>query len=212
MIGSLRGVLLDRTARSDHCGELLVEAGGVGYRVTVPATALARIGEPGTAVFVHVHTHVREDAIVLYGFPSRDERAAFEALIGAHGVGPALALALLSVHTPAALRRIVATEDVDALCLVPGIGRKTASRLLIELKARLDLELDLDVGGPVPAAPGPPGAAGAGPPGARQEVRAALAGLGYGHDEVREALAVLPAEGDTPELLRLALRQLAGSR
>jgi Holliday junction DNA helicase RuvA len=208
VIGSLRGVVLDRIARSDHAGELLVEAAGVGYRVVVTGGALARIGEPGSLVFVHVHTHVREDAIVLYGFPSRDERACFEALIGAHGVGPAVALALLSVHSPAALRRAVATDDVDALCLVPGIGKKTASRLLIELKARLDLDLD----GPALEVAGAAGGVPPGPAVARQEVRAALAGLGYGHEEVRDALAVLPPDGEAPELLRLALRQLAGSR
>jgi Holliday junction DNA helicase RuvA len=208
MIGSLRGVVLDRVARSDHAGELLVEVAGVGYRVVVPGSALARMGELGAPVFVHVHTHVREDAIVLYGFATRDDRACFEALIGAHGVGPAVALALLSVHSPAALRRAVATDDVDALCLVPGIGKKTAIRLLIELKTRLDLDLD----GPAPDVFGVATAAPPAPAVARQEVRAALAGLGYGHEEVRDALAVLPSDGDAPELLRLALRQLAGSR
>ena len=88
-----------------------------------------------------VHTHVREDAIVLFGFASRDERDCFEALIATHGVGPAVALAILSVHSPSHLRRAIASDDVDALTLVPGIGKKTAARLLIELKARLDLDL-----------------------------------------------------------------------
>ncbi len=166
------------------------------------------MGELGAAVFVHVHTHVREDAIILYGFASRDERACFEALIGAHGVGPAVALAMLSVHAPAALRRAVASDDVDALCLVPGIGKKTAIRLLIELKARLDLDLDE----PALSLVGAGGVTASGPAAARQEVRAALAGLGYGHDEVREALGALPAEGTVEDLLRLALRRLAGSQ
>ena len=209
MIGSLRGVLLDRSLRSDQPGgEALVEAGGVGYRLTVPAGTLARLGEAGTPVFLHVHTHVREDAIVLYGFATRDERACFEALIGAHGVGPAVALALLSVHSPAALRRIVAADDLDGLVLVPGIGKRTATRLLLELKARLDL----DIGGPELAAVRPDETNGAGPPNTRREVRAALAGLGYGQDEVREALGVLPPDGTVEDLLRVALRQLAGSR
>ncbi len=116
--------------------------GGVGYRVLVPSGALGQIGWPGSPAFLHVHTHVREDAIILYGFPSRDERACFEALIGAHGVGPAVALALLSVHSPAALQRAVLADDADALMLVPGVGKKTAIRLLVELKARLDIDLD----------------------------------------------------------------------
>jgi Holliday junction DNA helicase RuvA len=211
MIGSLRGVLLDRTTRSDHAGEVLVEVGGVGYRVVVPAGTLSLLGELGGPAFLHVHTHVREDAIVLYGFAGRDERACFEALIGAHGVGPAVALALLSVHSPAALRRAVATDDADALCLVPGIGKKTASRLLIELKARLDLDLEE----PALAAVGSSSSSrrgSGGPLAVRQEVRAALASLGYGADEVREALVALPEDGSVEDLVRLALRQLAGSR
>ena len=210
MIGSLRGTVLERLARSDHVGELLVEVGGVGYRVMVPGGALVRFGELGAQVFVHVHTHVREDAIVLYGFAAREERACFELLIGTHGVGPAVALALLSVHSPAALRRAVAMEDSDALCLVPGIGKKTASRLLVELKSRLDLDLDLDE--PALAVVGGTGGAMPASAAARQDVRAALVGLGYGHEEVRDALAVLPADGAAPDLLRVALRQLARSR
>jgi Holliday junction DNA helicase RuvA len=208
MIGSLRGVVLDRAARSDSAGEVLLEVGGVGYRVIVPGGTFMRMGELGAAAFVHVHTHVREDAIILYGFASRDERACFEALIGTHGVGPAVALAMLSVHAPAALRRAVASDDVDALCLVPGIGKKTAIRLLIELKARLDLDLDE----PALSLVGAGGVAASGPAAARQEVRAALAGLGYGHDEVREALGALPVDGTVEDLLRVALRRLAGSQ
>ena len=100
MIGSLRGLLLDRSAR----GEVLVEVGGVGYRVQVATPTLAALGaELGSTVFLYVHTHVREDALVLYGFATADERQCFEALLGAHGVGPAVALAILSVHSPAAL-------------------------------------------------------------------------------------------------------------
>jgi Holliday junction DNA helicase RuvA len=209
MIGSLRGVLLDRFVKPEQpSAEVLVEAAGVGYRLVVCGAALARLGEVGGPVFLHVHTHVRDDAIVLYGFPTRDERACFEVLIGAHGVGPAVALALLSVHSPAALRRLVATDDLDGLTLVPGIGKRTATRLLVELKARLDLDLD----GPPLVAVGAPGADGGGSATARGEVRAALAGLGYGHDEVREALGMLPPEGTVEDLLRVALRQLAGSR
>lgn len=208
MIGSLRGVLLERVVRSDHpSGEVLVEVGGVGYRVHVAAAALARLGELGSPVFLHVHTHVREDAIVLYGFPTRDERVCFESLIATHGVGPAVALALLSVHSPVALRRAVATDDAPALTLVPGIGAKTASRLLIELKTRLDLDLDEPllsvVGG---------GDDHGRSPNPRAEVRAALAGLGYGPEEVRQVVGALPDDGPVEDLLRRALRQLAGAR
>ena len=212
MIGSLRGVLLDRSPR----GDVLVEVGGVGYRVVVPTGTMSAMGELGSPVFLHIHTHVREDAIILYGFGSREERACFEALIGAHGVGPGLALAILSVHSPAGLRRALFTDDLDALTIVPGVGKKTAARLLVELKSRLDLpELDsglVTVGeGQSGVGPGGFGALG-GPGGGRAEVRAALAGLGYGVDEVREAVRTLPEEGEVSELLRLALRTLAAAR
>jgi Holliday junction DNA helicase RuvA len=196
VIGSLRGVVIDR----DEVGEVLVEAGGVGYRVTVPTSTLVSL-ELGAPAFLHVHTHVRDDAIVLYGFASRDQRRCFEALVGAHGVGPALALAILSAHSPASLQRAVLADDIEALVLVPGVGRKTAARLLIELKARLDLP-DLGAG---------PSAAGRNGGGVRAEVRAALAGLGYGPDEVRQVLQSVPDEGATEEVLRAALRELAAT-
>jgi Holliday junction DNA helicase RuvA len=133
VIGSLRGRLVERTMT----GQVLVEVGGVGYVALVPSGTLARLGQPGSEAFLHVSTQVREDAITLYGFSTRDERVCFEALLGAQGVGPALALAVLSVHGPDALRRALAEDDVDALCLVPGVGKKTAARVLLDLKARL---------------------------------------------------------------------------
>lgn len=202
MIGSLRGVLLEVLEGP----ALLVEVGGVGYRVAVTAGTAASV-EVGGPVFLHVHTHVREDAIVLYGFPDRDARGCFEALLGAHGVGPSLALAILSVHSPAALRRAVLGGDVEALTLVPGVGRKTAARLLIELEPRLGRE-----GAALVAVGGGNGSGSGGADGAIAEVRAALAGLGYGPDEVRSVLRGLPADGEVEDLVRAALRELAGSR
>lgn len=201
MIGSLRGRLLDRRA-----DEVIVEVGGVGYTVVVAPTTTVALGDMGEEVFVWVHHHVREDAQTLYGFAGRDERTTFAALIGAHGVGPSLALAILSVHPPAALARILADDDVAALCLVPGVGKKTAARLLVELKARLHIPengvaLSGDGGG------NGAGAAAAGPPSPHRDVRDALAGLGYSPDEIRTAVAGLPDDGDTSSLLRDALRR-----
>ena len=200
MIGSLRGTLVARSPR----GEVVVEVGGVGYRATVAPGTLAALGQPGDTVVLHTHLHVREDALTLFGFASRDERDCFEALIGAHGVGPALALAILSVHGPTDLRRTLAEGDLDALTLVPGVGRKTAARLLIELKSRLD------VPGLEPAAAAVLGNGGDRSP--RADLREALAGLGYGTDEVGAVLRELPAEGAVEDLLRQALRLLAAAR
>ena len=206
MIGSLRGTIVHRSAR----GEVLLEVGGVGYRVTVPPATMAHLGELGATALVHTHLAVREDSLTLFGFATRDERDCFEALIGAHGVGPALALAILSVHGPAPLRQILADGDLDALCLVPGVGRKTAARLMIELKSRLDLPDD-DLEAAV-AANGDGNGHGNGSVSSRAEVRAALAALGYEHDEIHGALRDLPAEGGVEDLLRRALRLLGARR
>jgi holliday junction DNA helicase RuvA len=195
MIGSVRGTIVERTTT----GELLIEVGGVGYRVNVPVRVVPTM-DPGTNAFLFTHLHVREDAMVLFGFPSRDERDTFEALIAATGVGPKLALAIMSVHTPNTLRRCLADDDLDALMLVPGVGKRTAQRLLIELKARLELP-DLDLT-----------AASGGMSTPRSEVRDALVGLGYSPDEVRGVLGQLADDGTVEELLRDALRVLAGSR
>jgi Holliday junction DNA helicase RuvA len=197
MIGSLRGVLVNRPAP----GEVIVEVAGVGYRASVPTSLLAGLGGPGSEVFLHVHTHVREDAIVLYGFSHADERRCFEALLGAHGVGPSLALAILSSMSPAALSAAVLEDDVDTLCLVPGVGKKTAARLLLELKARLDL--------PTLGGDGPGGGSVASP---RGEARAALVELGYGPDEIRGAMDAVSDDSSVEEMVRSALRELVRSR
>ncbi|HUR78732.1 MAG TPA: Holliday junction branch migration protein RuvA [Acidimicrobiales bacterium] len=203
MIGSLRGQILDRNTG----GELLVEVGGVGYRVLVPPRTLVAAGELGDPVFLHVHTHVREDAIVLYGFATSDERVAFESLLSAHKVGPALALAVLSHLTPTALRHAVATDDIDALCAVPGVGKTTAARLVLDLKNKLTL--DADPAATLAALNGDVGVTN----GARSDVRNALANLGYGPDEISFAVRDLPDENDdASDLLRTALKTLATAR
>jgi Holliday junction DNA helicase RuvA len=196
MIGSLRGAVLERTDDAT----VLVEVGGVGYLVSVTPRTLAEL-EPGSTAFLHVHHHIREDAQQLFGFLHRDERSTFQVLIATHGIGPALALAILGTHSPSALVDIVATSDQAALTLVPGVGKKTAERLLIELRNRLNLPM-LD---PVSAG----GSAGGTVVG---DVREALAGLGYGPDEVRDALRELPSSADASTLLRDALKLLGAKR
>jgi len=207
VIGLLRGALVDRSPR----GEVTIEVGGVGYRVTVAPATLAALGEPGGTVVLHTHLHVREDALDLFGFASRDERDCFEALLGAHGVGPALALAILSVHRPDDLRRALDDGDLDALTLVPGVGRKTAARLMLELKSRLHLPDDDLTSAPL-AGNGHGNGHGSGVRSVRADLREALAALGYGTDEVGAVLRELPPEGDVEDLLRSALRLLAAAR
>ena len=196
MIGRLRGHLLESEGNM-----VTLDVGGVGYEVAAPLGTLGRAtADAAGAVTLHVHTHVREDAIVLYGFAHADERRCFEALLGAHGVGPALAMAILSALTPAALSTAVIEDDVDTLCLVPGVGKKTAARLLLELKARLDL----------PVLDGPTGGAATGT--ARADARAALVELGYGAEEIAAALEGADPGAGAEDLIRAALRDLAGRR
>ena len=195
MIGTLRGVLQERL----EDGQVLVEVAGVGYRVTVTPTTSVSVGEVGQEIFLHIHHHFRESDQTLFGFLSRQERRCFETLLSAHGVGPSLALAVLGVHGPNELVRLIAEEDVSSLCLVPGIGKKTASRLLIELKDSLDISAELDAVNT---------GTGADRRSVMVEVQEALGGLGYSLEEIRPVLADLA--GDDPSvLLREALQRLA---
>ena len=195
MIGSLRGLLMDK----DREGEVIVEVGGVGYRVSVNPGTFAELPEIGSDVFVHIHHHIREGDQQFYGFATLAERKCFESVIGAHGVGPALAMAVLATLPPDELGLAVATNDVDALCLVPGVGKKTAQRMVLELKNRLEIsafdngELEVDNLG-VSTALG--------------DVRDALAQMGFGTDEVRRAVEGIEGD-DTSIMLRVALQRLA---
>ena len=195
MIGSLRGLLMDK----DREGEVIVEVGGVGYRVSVNPGTLAELPEIGSDVFVHIHHHIREGDQQFYGFATLAERKCFESVIGAHGVGPALAMAVLATLPPDELGLAVATNDVDALCLVPGVGKKTAQRMVLELKNRLEIyafdngELEVD-NLSVSTALG--------------DVRDALTQMGFGTDEVRRAVEGIEGD-DTSIMLRVALQRLA---
>lgn len=199
MIGSLRGELLDRSDSG-----ALIEVRGVGYRVQATPSTLAALGTVGSEVFVHVYHHIREDSQTLFGFVDSDGREVFETLLGTHGVGPALALAILGVHSPSSLRRIIAEDDVAAMCLVPGVGKKTAQRLMIELKSRLgSFESESSTASL--------GDTTNGDPDVRRDVRDALAGLGYSPEEIASATSDLPTVEDASEGIRLALQRLAGS-
>lgn len=194
MIASLRGTVLER----DGAGTVVIEVSGVGWTVHVTPATLAEL-EPTSPAFLHVHHHIREGAQSLYGFATREERRTFEVLLTAHGIGPALALAVLACHSPSALVDIVASDDAAALTAVPGIGRKTAERMLIELKGRL-AEVGAGIGGRTTG--GHPVA----------DVREALAGLGYSTDEIRAALREVGDAESAESALRAALALLGARR
>lgn len=196
MIGSLRGIVVERLGGD----AVLLEVGGVGYVVHVTPRTLGEL-EPTSTAFLHVHHHVREDAEMLYGFAQRDERRTFQVLIDTHGIGPSMAMAILATHSPHALVDIVAGGDVAALTLVPGVGKKTAERLLVELRDKLDVPV-LD---PVT----PDSAVGSGRVG---DVRDALTALGYSPDDVRQVLRDVSVGDDAEKMLRDALALLGARR
>jgi Holliday junction DNA helicase RuvA len=211
MIGSLRGTIIERDAMLDKgSAEVLVEVMGVGYRVTVTSATLSRL-VPNDETMLHIHHHLWEADQKLFGFSTRDERNAFEGLLGAHKVGPALALAIIGTYPPAELAQVLATDDIDSLCEVPGVGKKTAQRLLVDLKSSLVLPVVGSEDG-VPIDLTSAGTAGA----ALADVREALANLGYGTDEIKKAVAGLETDAltdpaaDSGALLKQALRVLAG--
>jgi len=194
MIASLRGQLLDRSTD----GTAIVEVAGIGYEVSMTSRSLSTLTTDGES-FLYVHHHIREDNLQLFGFVSMLERATFRILIATHGVGPSLALAILETHSPHALVDAVATSDVNALTMVPGVGKKTAERLLVELRSRLSLpEID------APATSTSTSSI--------REIRAALEQLGYGPSEVVSATAELAADVDVSDGLRAALAFLGAQR
>lgn len=185
MIGRIRGTLVGRSA-----SEALVDVAGVGYEIAMPGRDLGALPALGEEVVVHTHLHVREDLLALFGFATVQARDLFRELITVNGVGPKLALAILATLTPDRLRMALVSEDVDALVAVPGIGKRSAQKLILDLRARLDLEPVLSGGG------------------ALAEVRDALEGLGYGSPEIRDVLSGLDADGRVDDLLRSALQRL----
>lgn len=203
MIASLRGRLLEKSA-----GACVVEAGGVGYLVSVSTHTARTLPEAGAEVFLLTHQVVREDALMLFGFAEADERRLFELLLGVSGVGPKVALAVLSGLAPAALARAIRDEHVAALVAIPGIGRKTAERLVVELRDKL--EMIVTAGGPSPA---PAAGRGVLPRSERfEDAVAALQSLGYSAPQAQEAVRhahQAASESTLEELVRRALARLA---
>ena len=197
-IGSLRG---DLTLVEDQ--EIIIEVGGVGYRILNPPSTQEQFGEAGSQTLVYTHHHFREDTQALYGFPTREECVFFEALISTHGVGPSLGLAILSTHSPNQLAQILADQDSDALCVVPGIGKKTAARLIVELQSKID-------SASIPLKNNEPSGEGiSSQDSGLRDVRDALSGLGYAKEEIQIAMRDLPSNTEPSLLLKFALQKLA---
>jgi Holliday junction DNA helicase RuvA len=200
VIGSLKGVIAHLESATENAIECIVEVNGVGYRVLLSPGHGAKLGPVGAPVDLAIHTYVREGAITLYGFSDVSERKMFELLLNAHGVGPSLALSILGVHNPTALVHVVSAGDIDALMIVPGVGRKTAQRLIVELGQRFDsIAIHLPDGQLSDSSESL----------ARADVRTALSELGYSTEEIRVALEKTTGDKSVEELLRNALRELA---
>jgi Holliday junction DNA helicase RuvA len=212
MIARLSGTLVAKSLDG-----AVVEAGGVGYDVRLPLSAFPRLPEVGQPVTLHIHTHVREDAIQLFGFPGPEDKSVFEMLIGVSGIGPRLALTLLSGLTAPELVGAIAGGQAERLRAVPGIGKKTAERLVVELKDKIQKLPAALRGGAARAAAAPPaaGAAPAGEPSAdlEDDLLSALVNLGYTRGTAEKAIARVRGRGAGPaslaDLLRETLRVLS---
>lgn len=187
MIAFLEGVVVEKAG-----DRIVLAVGGTGYEILVPAQTLAGVPPKGRPARIFTRLQVRDDSMVLYGFSTPDERTLFDDLITVTGVGPKVALAILSLLSPDALRRAVSAGDHDALTLVPGVGKKVAGRVILDLKDRVGAAAEQAPSGPL------------------AEVREALLALGLSAQEAREALAELPQNGHRPveELLREALKRV----
>ncbi len=189
MIGRIRGILLDKTPPTVN-----VEVAGVGYEIDVPMSTLYKLPDVGAEVILHTHLQVRDDAHILYGFSTVAERSAFRSLIKVTGVGARIALAVLSGMTVEELSSAITLQETGRFTRVPGIGKKTAERLLLELRGKLGADIGHAVS--------PLG-------GGQADILNALLSLGYSSAETQKALKALPADIDVAEGIRLALKSMA---
>jgi Holliday junction DNA helicase RuvA len=191
VIGFLNGIVAGRTA--DGC---FLDVGGVGYRLSCSATTMGALPSDGRRIRLWTHTYVREEQLALFGFASEAEQHMFEALLTVGGVGPKVALAVCSAFTPDSFRGALATDDAASIATVPGIGKKTAQRIVIDLKERLSIpDLHVVTSGRDALA----------------EARSALENLGYSPGEVRAALAEAEVTGEerVEDVIKTALKVLA---
>ena len=199
MIAHLRGTVAAPVTVTKEAAQVIVDVHGVGYRVFMPSSSTARLPTRGEEVELHTSLQVREDSMTIYGFATADARDLFELLLTASGIGPKIALGALATHSAAGLRAALVDGDVDALVLVPGVGRKSAQKLVLELRERVGADTREDVvGGATPVVRG-----------VATEVRLALLELGYSASEAQRALDGVEPSEDHAALLRAALRVLA---
>jgi Holliday junction DNA helicase RuvA len=199
MIGLLRGRLLEKRPN-----QVILDVGGVGYLVAVPLSTFAALGELHAEVTLLIHTHVREDALSLYGFLSAREKHLFELLLGASGVGPTLALKILSGMNVEELVPAIRGGDLARLTRIPGVGRKTAERMVVELKDKLEA-VAIETEKPAAASPA----------GVEADVKSALINLGYDERTAEAAVADAHRSTGSPgfeQLLRVTLSALSGSQ
>lgn len=200
MIAYVSGKLVEKKPT-----EAVLDVQGLGYRILIPTSTYESLPALGGTATLYTHHHVREDAILLYGFAGKAERTLFETLIGVSGIGPKLALAVLSAMEPAELRDHIAGGDVRILTSIPGVGRKTAERMIVELRDRMQA-LDLTGAGGSPLSGGSDTRASA-----RADALAALESLGYSRataeKNLRKALRDNPGLQSADEMVRLALRE-----
>jgi Holliday junction DNA helicase RuvA len=198
VIAYLRGRILEK-----HPNRLVIDVSGVGYDVFVPLSTFYGLGDPGSETALRIHTHVREDALVLYGFSTLLEQELFERLIGVSGIGPKVALAVLSGIEPLELIRAIERGDLARLTAIPGVGKKTSERIVLELKDRLPRAHVAAVAA---------GAAASEPSTLRDDLLSALVNLGYhrplAEKAVESAIHALP-DGGFERTLKQALRELA---
>ena len=201
MIASLRGNILEK-----HPNRIVVDVNGVGYEVFVPLSTFYGLGEPGADIALRIHTHVREDALTLYGFATLLEQELFERLIGIGGIGPKVALSVLSGIEPLELIRAIERGDVARLTAIPGVGKKTSERIVLELKDRLPR--------PQVAAVIAGDAIGADRVGIRDDVLSALVNLGYHRPLAERAVASAVKRSPNANFeatLKQALREIANA-
>ncbi len=201
MIARLSGILVEKSVT-----QCVVDVHGAGYRIVVPLTTFYELPEIGQPVVIHVHTHVREDAIHLYGFHDREEQAVFQLMISVSGIGPKLAINILSGIAAGELIRAVMEDDLKRLTGIPGVGKKTAERMILELKDKV-AKLDR---GTVPVGTVLPKTGAQ----VKEDALSALVNLGYKGSAVKEVVDGIMKEAPEPpsldQLLKLALRTLAG--